>query len=121
MYGRGNGGMCSPRFAGLAEWRFDEIARVVRPTDPQKAALQELRAASSKAADALTAACPAEWPSKAGDRLALMEKRTEAMLTAVKTVRPAFDAFYASLDDAQKARLDAAGPRRWGWQRWRDQ
>jgi hypothetical protein len=41
------------------------------------------------------------------------------MLTAIKTVRPAFDAFYATLDDAQKARVDARGPRRWGWGSWR--
>jgi hypothetical protein len=38
----------------------------------------------------------------------------------VKTVRPAFDAFYQTLDETQKSRLDAAGPRRWGWQHWRD-
>jgi hypothetical protein len=120
MWGSGYGGMCSPRFAGLAEWRIDEIARIVKPTDAQKTALTELRTASTKAAESLTAACPADWPGKAGDRLAIMEKRMEAMLGAVKTVRPAFDAFYASLDDAQKARLDTAGPRRWGWQRWRD-
>jgi hypothetical protein len=36
-----------------------------------------------------------------------MEKRLDAMLQAVKTVRPAFESFYASLDDQQKARLDA--------------
>jgi hypothetical protein len=120
MWGHGNGGMCSPRFAGLAEWRIEEIARIVKPTDAQKTALTELRAASAKAAESLTAACPADWPGRAGDRLAIMEKRMETMLAAVKAVRPAFDAFYASLDDAQKARLDAAGPRRWGWQRWRD-
>ena len=39
------------------------------------------------------------------------------MLQAVKTLRPAFDVFYASLNDEQKAKLDEAGPRRWGWQR----
>lgn len=44
----------------------------------------------------------------------------EAMLQVVKTVRPAFDAFYGSLDNDQNARLDSAGPRRWGWERWRD-
>jgi hypothetical protein len=44
----------------------------------------------------------------------------ETMLAAVKTVRPAFDAFYASLDAAQKTRLDSVGPRNWGWERWRD-
>jgi hypothetical protein len=47
-----------------------------------------------------------------------MEKRLEAMLLAVKTLRPAFESFYATLTDEQKARLGEAGPRRWGW-RWR--
>jgi hypothetical protein len=89
-------------------------------TDAQQAALKELRAASSKAAEGLAAACPAEWPRTAAERLARMETRMEAMLQAVKTVRPAFESFYGALDNEQKARLDSAGPRRWGWQRWRD-
>lgn len=120
MWGRGFGGMCNPRFAGLAEWRVDEIERAVKPTEAQQAALKELRAASTKAAETLAAACPNALPQTSGERLAFMEKRMESMLAAVKTVRPAFDAFYASLSDEQKARLDTAGPRRWGWQRWRD-
>jgi len=49
------------------------------------------------------------------ERLDFMEKRMEAMLQAIKTVRPAFETFYASLGDDQKARLDSVGPRRWGW------
>lgn len=120
MWGPGYGGMCSPRFAGLAEWRIDEIERAVKLTEAQQAALKELRAASTKAAESLAAACPADWPKTAGERLGFMEKRMEAMLAAVKTVRPAFDAFYGTLDETQKGRLDAAGPRRWGWQHWRD-
>jgi len=28
-------------------------------------------------------------------------------------------AFYGLLDDDQKARLDAVGPRQWGWRGWR--
>jgi hypothetical protein len=48
-----------------------------------------------------------------------MEKRVEAMLQAIKSVRPAFEPFYALLDDQQRARLDAIGPRRWGWHGWR--
>jgi hypothetical protein len=48
-----------------------------------------------------------------------MEKRMEAALQAIKTVRPALEAFYATLDADQKARLDRdTGPRRY-W-RWRD-
>jgi hypothetical protein len=120
MWGSGYGGMCSPRFAGLAEWRIDEIERAVKLTDTQQAALKELRAASAKAADSFVAACPSDWPKTGSGRLAVMEKRMETMLAAVKTVRPAFDAFYGSLDETQKARVDAVSPRRWGWQRWRD-
>jgi hypothetical protein len=117
--GGGPGMMCDPRAAGLAGWRLNQVQRAVKMTDAQNKALEDLRAASAKAAEAITAACPTEIPATSAARLAFMEKRMEAMLQAVKTVRPAFDAFYGSLSDEQKARLDAAGPRRWGWQRGR--
>ena len=120
MWGRGFGGMCNPRFAGLAEWRIDQIERNMKLTDAQQMALKDLRAASDKAREGLAAACPAEWPRTSAERLARMETRMEAMLQAVKTVRTAFDALYGTLDNDQKARLDSIGPRRWGWQRWRD-
>lgn len=120
MMGMGGFGFtCNPRAAGLAEWRIERLESAVKPTDAQKAKLEELRTASSKAAEAITAACAGSLPTKSTERLALMEKRLEAMMQAVKTVRPAFEAFYASLDDGQKTKLDAAGPRQWGWRNWR--
>jgi hypothetical protein len=111
--------MCNPQAAGLAEWRVDAIERAVRPTDAQRAAFNELKAASTKAADVIAAACPRDFPETSTARLEAMEKRLDAMLQAVKTVRPAFDAFYATLTDEQKAELNKAGPRRWGWRWWR--
>lgn len=120
MMGMGRGrDMCGPRAAGLAEWRIDRIERSVKPNDAQKAKLTDLRTASKTAADSLALACPTTWPRSATERLGLMEKRMEVMLQAVKTVRPAFESFYASLDADQKARLDGAGPRGWGWRWWR--
>jgi hypothetical protein len=120
MMGMGSFGfMCNPRAAGFAEWRIERIEAAVKPTEAQRAALNELRTASTKAAETIAAACPDEIPAKSTERLVLMEKRLEAMQQAIKTVRPAFEAFYATLDDAQKARLDAAGPRHWGWRGWR--
>jgi LTXXQ motif family protein len=119
MGGGGFSFMCNPRAAGFAEWRIARIEAAVRPTEAQRGALDELRAASSKAVDTISAACTADFPAKSTERLAAMEKRVEAMLQAIKTVRPAFDAFYAALDDQQKARLDDIGPRRWGWRGWR--
>lgn len=112
-------GMCDPRGAGMAEWRKDRIERLVKPTDAQRAALTELEKASTKAAETIAAACPPDVPASATARMELMEKRMEAMLAAIKTVRPAFDALYATLSDEQKARINTGGPRRWGWRGWR--
>jgi hypothetical protein len=119
MMGGGWGGMCDPRAAGMAEWRMERIERLITPTEAQRTALNDLRAASTKAAETIAAACPREFPASATARMELMEKRLEAMLTAVKTVRPAFDAFYATLTDEQKARINSGGPRHWGWRNWR--
>jgi LTXXQ motif family protein len=114
----GMGAMCDPRGAGLAEWRMERIERLITPNEAQRAALNDLRAASTKAAEIVAAACPREFPESATARLELMEKRLDAMQQAIKTVRPAFDAFYATLNDEQKARVNTGGPRRWGWHGW---
>lgn len=119
MGGAGFGFSCHPRAAGMAEWRMTQIEESIKPNDAQKAKLADLKAASTKAAESISAACAAEMPAKAVDRFGVMEKRLDAMQQAIKTVRPAFEAFYTSLDDAQKAKLDAAGPRQWGWGNWR--
>jgi hypothetical protein len=110
--------ICDPHAAGLAEWRVETIERAIQPTEAQRLALTELRAASAKAAEIVSMACPRELPQSSPARLEVMEKRLDAMLQAVKTVRPAFDALYASLSVEQKARLDSAGPRNWGWRQW---
>lgn len=118
--GRGMGWMCSPRSAGLAEWRKERVERLLKPTEAQRKALDDLQAASAKAAQIVADACPKEFPAGAQARLELMEKRMEAMLSAVKTVRPAFDAFYATLTDEQKTRINSSGMRGWGWHGWRN-
>lgn len=119
MMGRGFGRMCGPAAAGFAEWRLDRLEQVVKPTDAQRAKFDEFKAASKKAADIMRTACPTDFPATAVGRMEAMEKRMDAMLQAVKTVRPALEGFYAVLSDEQKARLDSnAGPGRY-W-RWRD-
>ena len=75
MMGRGGFGfMCSPRAAGMAEWRIKRIEEAVKPTDAQRTALTDLRTASTKAADTITAACTSDVPAKSPERLALMAK-----------------------------------------------
>ena len=115
----GGGMMCDPRAVGLAEWRMDRIEQLISPNEAQRAALDTLRTASAKAAETVTAACPPDLPASATGRLETIEKRLDAMLTAIKIVRPAFDAFYATLNDEQKARINTGGSSRWGWHGWR--
>src|SRR5262249_46610424 len=102
--------VCDDDAAQLANWPIERISEVVQPTDAQRTALDELRAASAKAVDMLKAGCPKDLPSITTGRLAAMESRLEIMLAAVKTVRPALESFYRSLSDEQKARFNAISP-----------
>jgi hypothetical protein len=101
---RGYKRLCTPR-------------SVVRPTEAQRAALNDLQSASSKAIATMSAACKPEAPATTKAELQMMDTRLETMSQAVKTLRPAFDAFYDSLDSKQQQRLDVFGPRHRSW-RW---
>src|SRR6516164_1108479 len=96
--------------AQLTDWPIERISAVVEPTDAQRPALEELRAASAKAIDMLKSGCPKDLPSIPTGRLAAMESRLQVMLAAVQTVRPALERFYQSLSDEQKARFNAIAP-----------
>jgi hypothetical protein len=90
-------------------WPSDQIDRAVHPTEAQRAKLDALQSSLSHAADTIKAACPNEMPATPPERLAAVGKRLDAMLHAVKTVRPALNTFYDSLSDDQKARFNGMG------------
>jgi hypothetical protein len=119
MGGRDFGFFCGPRMAGLAEWRIALIETGIKLNEAQRSRLEGLKTASAKAAEIITKDCPAMPPAKSIERLALAEQRLDAMQQAIKIVRPAFQAFYDSLAEKQKAAMDATGPRAWGWRNWR--
>jgi len=102
--------VCSDNAAQLTDWPIERISEVVEPTDAQRPALEELRAASAKAIDMLKSGCPRDLPSIPTGRLAAMESRLQVMLAAVQTVRPPLERFYQSLSDEQKARFNAIAP-----------
>ena len=79
----------------------------MQPTEAQCAALDELGNASIAAAQNIRAACPAQIVLTAPGRLAAMQQRIEAMVSAVATVQPALEKFYGPLNDEQKARFNA--------------
>jgi hypothetical protein len=94
----------SPEIAGLP---IDQIQQVIELTEPQLAALDDLANASISAAQKIRAACPTQMVLTAPDRLAAMQARIEAMISAVATVQPPLEKFYGLLNDEQKARLNA--------------
>jgi hypothetical protein len=88
---------------------LQRIEQTIQPTEVQRHALDDLKAASSKAAGELQSSCPREDLHTRSDRLAAMNKRLNAMMKAVETVRPSLQTFYASLSDEQKARFNVIG------------
>ena len=119
MDSRSFGRMCSPASAGFSEWQMNRVEQLIKPTDAQRAKFEDYKAAATKAAAEMRNACPTSFPATMTDRMQVMEKRTEAMLQAIKSVRPALDAFYATLSDDQKKQLDSMGRPGRFW-RWRD-
>src|SRR5204862_2385149 len=89
-----------------SRWPIARIDDVVQPNESQRASLNELRAATEKAAGIVRSACPTDSALMPTGRLAAMEQRIAALQDALETLRPALTKFYASLTDEQKSRFN---------------
>ncbi|WP_244567770.1 Spy/CpxP family protein refolding chaperone [Bradyrhizobium erythrophlei] len=101
--------MCGDDSRDIAGLPIDQIQNAIAPNDAQRAALDDLANASVKAAQDIKAACPTKIALTAPARLAAMQTRIEAMISAVGTVQPPLQKFYDLLTDEQKVRLNALG------------
>jgi len=100
---------CSGLAPGVNDLPIARIERTIHPTPEQSALLDDVSAASSKAADAVEASCPHDIPLTPVARLDAAEKRLGAMIEAAAMVRTPLEKFYVSLSDEQKRRFDAMG------------
>ena len=123
-YGRGGYGMSPMRFClsdeSRADRMLDRLERATRPKAEQRAEFDALKTAAQRAERTAKAGCPTEAEREdrtPTGRLAMAEKGATAMAEAIRTVRPAFDAYYAKLDDKQRDRMRWAGDM-WGAGRW---
>ena len=89
----------------------DGLAKRLRLTDPQKAALKDLADASASADDAVRKALCADKSdlSTTLGRMAFNQKMAETRLASLKAVGPKLQAFYDSLDAKQKKAFDTGG------------
>ncbi len=101
--------LCSEQSANFTQLPVQEIEENLKPNAQQKTALDQLSAASSKAATELEKSCPKETPQNPADRTDAITKRLNAIIQAVHIVSPALNTFYASLSDEQKARFNVMG------------
>jgi hypothetical protein len=99
--------LCGDDDREIAGLPIDQIQQVIRPNDTQRAALDQLANASVKAAQDIKAACPRQIALTAPGRMAVVQQRIEAMISAVHTVQPPLQKFYDLLNDEQRARLNA--------------
>jgi hypothetical protein len=92
---------------GYRERTTRHIEQVVRPAAAaQRTAFDDMKAASSQAAETLRVACPQRMPLTPVSRIDAIAKRLDAILVAVQIIRPALARFYDLLSDGQKARFN---------------
>jgi hypothetical protein len=100
------GGLCQQQTGEFTLLPVQRIEDTVKPTEQQKAAFDDLKSASTKAATDLDTSCPADMPETLTARLDAVAKRLDALADAVNTVKPALTDFYNTLTDEQKARFN---------------
>ena len=98
-------GACLQQAAELQSWPFERITQVVSPDDAQRSALEALRASTTAAAERLSAECPRSEGAPPWVRFEAVEPAIDMVMSSYAAVEPALRAFYATLDDEQKARL----------------
>jgi LTXXQ motif family protein len=85
---------------------IDQIDRSVQPTEAQRPALADVKAAFAKAVDDLQAHCPTTVPPGTVARLDAVEARLDATWRSVLSIQVALANFESRLDDTQRDRLD---------------
>ena len=103
--------LCNQQSGDVAKLPVERIEQVVQPNGQQQQdAFNALKQASHDAAEQLQASCPKEVPQTPVARLDAVKTRLEAMVEAMKTIRPKLQDFYRSLSDEQKAKFNIMGP-----------
>ena len=103
--------VCSQQAGSFIDLPVQRVEQVVQPTAQQQSAFDDLKKTTQNASDKLQSSCPTAIPLSAVARLDTVETRLKAMADAIKSVRPALESFYGSLNDEQKARFNMMGPR----------
>jgi hypothetical protein len=103
----GDRAACIARVKDHAMRPLDRIGETIRLTGEQQQQLGALRTSVRDAIESEAAACRTDLPATQPERLRAMINGLWAMRYAEFRIRPALEAFYGSLTEAQKAQLSA--------------
>ena len=98
---------CSGFAPGVNELPIQQLEKIADGNEEQRTALNDLKAATVKAADILKQSCPSEKPLTPASRLDAMQRRLQAMADANEVVKGPLEHLYGTLSDVQKQRLEA--------------
>jgi hypothetical protein len=103
----GQNAICGRWVAALRGWPIREIARGMRLSDEQQAALHEVAAATYRAAGDLLTSCPGENPLTPVGRLDADREEMRALRHGINAIQPVLADFEGTLDADQKKSFDA--------------
>jgi hypothetical protein len=101
---------CAP--PEVLPWPGSEIEARLHLNDSQREGLDTLQRMSALARNTLNFNCQPDDNLDPPDRLVTADTRLDAMLDAIKLLRPALDDFLAALSDEQKAQFETIGAKR---------
>jgi LTXXQ motif family protein len=101
---------CTP--PDVLPWPAADIEAKLHLNDTQREELGALSRMDALARNTLNFDCQPDENLTPPDRLATADVRLDAMLDAIKWVRPALDGFFATLSDEQKTQFDMIGAKR---------
>jgi hypothetical protein len=97
--------ICQQETLGSPGETTARVAQAIGPSQEQRAALDELKAAMEAATTSLREACAVQLPMNVVARFETVERQLTAMHDAMQTLRPALEKLDGSLTDEQRTRF----------------
>jgi hypothetical protein len=98
---------CAGFAPGVSDLPIAQLEKTINATEEQRAALDELKAATIRASEILKASCSSDTPLTPVSRLDAMQRRLQAMADANEAVKGPLTHLYSLLTEQQKQRLAA--------------
>jgi hypothetical protein len=96
---------CAGFAPGVSDLPIQQLEKIVDATEEQRAALEDLKAATAKASEIMKSSCSSETPLTPVSRLDSMQRRLQAMAEANEAIKGPLSHLYSLLGDEQKQRL----------------